>query len=299
MVALDQVVRDNLARSEAGAAWIAGLETVVARLREEWKLDHLGPPYPGGSHALVAPVRLPDRSAAVLKVPFLDDENRLEAEALKRYDGDAAVQLLAFDDRSGAMLLEQAHPGTPLEDHPDRPDAIATGCALLRRLRRPVPAPHPFTLVTDKARAWAREFDAQLEQTTDPVTRTLLTKAAAAARELSSDSVPAYLVNSDAHLGNVLASQREPWLLIDPKPLVGDPAFDAGYLVDWLIGDDPSARNAERMVTAVASELDVPHDRVRSWALVRAIDNYLWSLREQDEDPTPYLAEAAALTTSG
>ncbi|MDA8069914.1 MAG: hypothetical protein M0T77_15115 [Actinomycetota bacterium] len=55
MVALDQVVRDNLVRSEAGAAWIADLESVVARVREEWKLDRLGPPYPGGSHALAAP----------------------------------------------------------------------------------------------------------------------------------------------------------------------------------------------------------------------------------------------------
>jgi streptomycin 6-kinase len=38
------------------------------------------------------------------------------------------------------------------------------------------------------------------------------------------------IVNWDLHLQNVLSAEREPWLLIDPKPLVGDPAFDAGHL---------------------------------------------------------------------
>jgi streptomycin 6-kinase len=299
VVDLDPAVRRNLGRSEAGSAWMAELETVVARLREEWELDDLGPPYPGGSHSLVAAVRLRDGSRAVLKVPFVDDENRLEAEALRLYDGDGAVRLIAFDDHSGAMLLEQACPGTALEHDPDRAAAIAIGCALLRRLRRPAPSGHAFTSVIDKAREWAREFDTQLEKTSDPVARGLLVEAQAAVRELTRDSMPAYLVNRDAHLGNVLASQREPWLLIDPKPLVGDPAFDAGYLIDWLIGDDPSPRSAERILASVAQALDVAQERARAWAVVRAIDNYVWCVNEQDDDPTPYLKEAAALTASG
>jgi hypothetical protein len=33
--------------------------------------------------------------------------------------------------------------------------------------------------------------------------------------------------STDAHLRNVLAAEGEPWLLIDCKPLVGPPAFDA------------------------------------------------------------------------
>jgi streptomycin 6-kinase len=278
---------------------MAGLETVVARLVGEWGLDDLGVPYAGGSHSLVAPVSLRNGSQAVLKVLLVDDENRLEAEALKLYDGGGAVRLFAFDDRSGAMLLEQASPGTSLENHPDRAAAIEIGCALLRRLRRRAPACHAFTLATDKAREWSRGFDAALEQTSDPVARWLLAGAGVAIRELTSNSMPAYLVNRDTHLGNVLAARREPWLLIDPKPLVGDPAFDAGYLVDWLLGDDPSVARGEWIVSTVAAALDVEQARVRTWALVRAMDNYLWSLDEHRDDPTPYLREAAALTVVG
>ena len=34
------------------------------------------------------------------------------------------------------------------------------------------------------------------------------------------------LLHTDLHAGNVLAAEREPWLAIDPKPYVGDPAYD-------------------------------------------------------------------------
>src|SRR5437879_4399931 len=32
---------------------------------------------------------------------------------------------------------------------------------------------------------------------------------------------------TDLHAGNVLRAERQPWLVIDPKPFVGDPAYDA------------------------------------------------------------------------
>jgi streptomycin 6-kinase len=35
------------------------------------------------------------------------------------------------------------------------------------------------------------------------------------------------LLATDLHAGNVLRARREPWRVIDPKPFVGDPAYDA------------------------------------------------------------------------
>jgi hypothetical protein len=34
------------------------------------------------------------------------------------------------------------------------------------------------------------------------------------------------LLCTDLHAGNVLAGPRRPWLLIDPKPYIGDPHYD-------------------------------------------------------------------------
>jgi streptomycin 6-kinase len=80
------------------------------------------------------------------------------------------------------------------------------------------------------------------------------------------------VVNRDLHLGNVLAAEREPWLVIDPKPLVGEPAFDAGHLVGDAVADDPSPRRVARLVALVADGLEADEGRVRDWALVRALE---------------------------
>ena len=284
----------------SGSAWIAGLADRVVELRNRWGLGELGAPYSGGSHSLVAPVVLRDGSRAVLKIPFVDEENLLEAEALRLYGGDGSVQLLAFDQASGAMLLEEASSGTSLEEHPDRTEAIAIVCALLSRLRRPVPSDYGFTLVTDQLRVWMARFETSCADETNRRARHLLAAAGAAAHELSAIPSTAYLVNRDAHLGNVLAARREPWLLIDPKPVVGDPAFDAGYLVDWLIGEVSTPSHTEKMVVAVAAGLRVGENRVRAWALVRAMENYLWASSDGvGDDARPYIETAAALDAIG
>ena len=45
--------------------------------------------------------------------------------------------------------------------------------------------------------------------------------------ELPRNGGDAVLLHTDLHAGNVLAAEREPWLAIDPKPCVADPACDA------------------------------------------------------------------------
>lgn len=46
-------------------------------------------------------------------------------------------------------------------------------------------------------------------------------------KELSRTAPIEVLLATNLHAGNVLRSEREPWLVIDPKPFVGDPAYDA------------------------------------------------------------------------
>jgi streptomycin 6-kinase len=46
-------------------------------------------------------------------------------------------------------------------------------------------------------------------------------------KELSHSTPSQPLLATDLHAGNVLRADREPWLVIDPKPFVGDPAYDA------------------------------------------------------------------------
>ncbi len=135
-------VPDRLARHSADrAGWLAALPDTVAALAARWSLT-LGPPFePGGECAWVAPAG----ADLVLKVGRVHDEARDEAAGLRAWDGRGAVRVLADhrDGETSALLLERAHPGTPLTrlPGPER-DVVLTG--LLRRLWIDPPAGHPF-----------------------------------------------------------------------------------------------------------------------------------------------------------
>jgi len=278
-------VPDRVRRTEPawfgddGPRWCEAAPGIANRLSEQWKLrpDAI---LPGATHALVVACTRADGAPAVLKLPFVDDENRAEADALGLYDGDGAVRLLDHDPASGALLLERLVPGTPLLDLADRGQAVDIACGLLRRLRRPPPQRHRFPLLRNLATAWATEFS--------KVGQPLFARAAERAHELAAWHGEEVVVNRAAHLGNVLAASREPWLLIDPKPVVGDPAFDGAFLLLRQL-DAPMPDLAER----IAQGLGIDAARLRGWALVRAVDNIRWATDVGDPTWTARYANLA------
>jgi streptomycin 6-kinase len=275
-----------------GQRWIEVLPEKVQRLAEEWSLE-VGEPFAGGSASLVLAVDDNDGAPAALKIPYLDDENFAEADALRHYAGEGAVRLYKHDPVTGAMLLERLVPGVPLAEFPEAHQALDIACALLRRLWRPPARDHRFPLVRDVASQWACSMQDYLRQG-GPLPHKLVSHSERAARALIESEAPEVVVNRDAHLGNILAAEREPWLLIDPKPLVGEPAFDAGYLVLDRLGDSPTRAEAAELIRRIAQGLGVEPEHVRDWALVRAVENALWALKI-GASPERYLIAATAL----
>jgi streptomycin 6-kinase len=279
---------------DEGRAWIETLPSVVAALADRWELT-VGRAHAGGSHALVLDVTRSDGTPAVLKVPARDDENAAEAAALSRYRGDGAALLYHSDPATGALLLERLEPGTPLRDHPEQEEAIDIACALLRRLRRPVPPGHPFPLVRELLRRWMDELKAVERRHPEALEWPERTEFASALGALAIHEGAEVLVNRDANMGNVLAAQREPWLLIDPKPLVGESAFDGGWLLVDLLRGAPSRADAERLAAHIGPGLGAYPERVRAWAFVRAAQSAYWELGSGG-DPSVYRSLAAALS---
>jgi len=77
------------------------------------------------------------------------------------------------------------------------------------------------------------------------------------------------LLVTDLHAGNVLRAQREPWLVIDPKPFVGDPAYDA---TQHLLNCPERLLSQPRTtIDRFADLLGVDHERVRLWTFARAV----------------------------
>ena len=83
---------------------------------------------------------------------------------------------------------------------------------------------------------------------------------------LASDQDDGVVLFTDLHAGNVLASHRQPWLAIDPKPYVGDPTYDAlQHLLNGpRIHTDPLA-----LSNHMAALLDLDAARLRLWLFAR------------------------------
>jgi streptomycin 6-kinase len=98
---------------EDGARWLVGLPQLVHRVSERWSLS-VGPPFRDLSYSYVAPATRADGTRYVLKLGAPNTEVLSEIEALRYWDGDAAVRLLEAEPHAGALPLERVEPGAKL-----------------------------------------------------------------------------------------------------------------------------------------------------------------------------------------
>ena len=206
-----------------GGAWLERLPAIVAACAEQWSLT-LGDPFPAASASVALPATTQEGHDAVLKVCFPHHESEHEADALRAWDGNGAVRLLAHDAERWALLLERCRPGEPLAERP-RDEALDVLCSVLPRLW--LPAAEPFRPLADEAAWWASYLPDRWEAAGRPFERPLLDAALEALRELPATQGEQVLLDQDLHPGNVLSAEREPWLVIDPKPLAGEREFSA------------------------------------------------------------------------
>jgi streptomycin 6-kinase len=229
--------------------WRDGAPRTAGEIAEEWGLT-LGEEYTPGLCGHVVRATAPDGAPAVLKVFFPDHETFQEPEALERWDGEGAVRLLARDDERCAMLLERCEPGTPLSAAPDALDVLIR---LLPRLWKSADGLH--TLEDEVAR-W-------IEHGLDD-------RVAGLARELASSQGEQVLLHQDLHGDNVLAAQREPWLVIDPKPLSGEREFSVAPIVrSPELGH--SKRDVHHRLDRLCDELALDRERARGWTIVQTL----------------------------
>jgi streptomycin 6-kinase len=207
----------------------------------------------------------------VLKVQTPHRESEHEAAALEFWDGDGAVRLLAHDPELHALLIERCLPGTPLAKA-GQDAALDVFIELLPRLWKP--AGPPFTRLAEEAAWWLDHLEETWERTGRPFERYLLDAALEALRELPPTQGEHVLLHQDLHGENVLAAQREPWLVIDPKPLAGEREFGLAPIIrSFELGH--SRRDAIHRLDRLTSELGLDRERVRRWAIGQTV---AWSV---------------------
>ncbi|GAA4351286.1 aminoglycoside phosphotransferase family protein [Angustibacter luteus] len=235
-------------------------------LAGRWQV-RLGEPYERGWGGRVYRAWTPDGVPAALKVSVADREGALQSAALATLDGRGAVRLLASTPDGAGMLLERCEPGHPLSSAGGQV-ALDVLVGLLPRTW--VSTDRPFTTLRDEAAHWFDQLEPMWERTGRGVDRRLVDAAAELLRWLPGSQGPQVLVNQDLHGDNVLAAEREPWLVIDPLPLVGEREFAVAPIVRSAeLGH--SARDVRYRLDRLVGELGLDADRARGWSIVQTI----------------------------
>jgi streptomycin 6-kinase len=265
-------------RGDEGLAWLQRVPAIVGECAERWSLD-VGWPFDNLSYNYVAQALRADGIPVVLKVCFIEPEFFTAAEALRIFDGRASVRLLECDPERGAMLLEHVEPGRPVTALGDDVAETVAAATVMRRLWRPAPpAGHQFPLASDWLAAASDPKTLVAAKTQNPWIEGVLARA----RELAAERAEALLLHGDLHHDNILSSEREGWLAIDPKGVVGEPAWEISpFLMNNLPPDaDESRHVVRRRADQLCDELSLDRERVYAWSAVRSLQSAFWSLRD-------------------
>jgi streptomycin 6-kinase len=264
----------ELYNGDRGREFIAGLPTLIEDFLERWELTPDGPPMHGVAALVLPVVRREDGTRAALKLQLLDEESAGEPVALRLWDGDGAVRLLAHDPVTHTMLLERLDSARMLSTLPGTRDAVLVIARLLAHLTAQ-PAPAGMRRLGDIARTMLDRTPQALERIPDSKTRRTVADCAAAVREVA-DEPGDRLLHWDLHDENVLASERAPWLAIDPKPLAGDPGFELWPALDNRYEPDEVLWRFDAMTDV----LGLDRARARAWTLGRLLQNALWDIED-------------------
>jgi streptomycin 6-kinase len=204
-----------------------------------------------------------------------------EALALKAFAGFGAVNVLTESD--GMLLLERADPGVSLRSYfPEKDnDAIQITCECLKRLHQAaIPTDHHFPHVKD----WLMALDKNLSIPTD-----YLHKARKLRDELIATSATPALLHGDLHHDNILQNSND-WVVIDPKGVIGEPAYEVAAFIrnpiPELLTHDNATSIIENRIAQFAKTLKLSEQRIIHWCYVQAV--LAWALALEDNCDETY-----------
>jgi streptomycin 6-kinase len=207
-----------------------------------------------------------------------DDEFLTGIDALVLYAGRGMVKVLKVDRGERVVLMELVVPGRPLWSTPidQALDAVAS---VMARLRMEPPDRETFPDVRTYHRAWPNHV--RLYGGPGPIDADLFEIGERLYSELCDSSAAPVVLHGDLHYGNVLSSDRDGWLAIDPKGVSGEPCYEVGDLfrnrVDELFETSDPVRAMRRRVEALADLTGFDRERIRLWSLAQAVLSEIWT----------------------
>ncbi|MEU4412675.1 aminoglycoside phosphotransferase family protein [Nocardia salmonicida] len=298
MIEIPASFADAIAKREGprGRAWMAELPALVDGLLQRWSCTPAGPVM-HGQVGIVVPVNHRELPPSVIKVSYPHPGNLHEPDAYVAWNGRGSTHLFARADEHFAMLLERASQRT-LATVTDPEEAIMIQGRLSHRLS--VAAPSGLPKLSDRTDRWHDKIRSTAATFGHPLPSKIMDAAMATLHELGPEQ-PDTLVHGDLHDANILASDRESWLAVDPKTYVGDPAHEALNVIrsprfDGLLRSSDMQPGVLLLLDIYCEAAQLDSERTRRWTQFGAVREAMWGRCHGDPDwliqATDRLAEA-------
>lgn len=280
----DQFVKNVVgAFGEKGSQWLQLLPKIIQDYSQKWDLYDLKP-YSNLSYNYVFFGKKRDFSGGVVfKIGLPCNEFSREIIALKQYAGVGAVEVIEADPENGVILLQALQPGTTLKSFfPERDlDAVTIACDVIKKLHS---TPLQKNIIFPSIKEWHRS----LYEKHDNLPLALLEKARILSNQLiDSQDKTAVLLHADLHHENILLN-KDDWVAIDPKGVVGESAYEVGAFIRNPIPDLMNQSNAieitSRRLAQFSKELDFDQQRLKDWSFVQAVLSACWSDEENNTE---------------
>ncbi len=280
--------RDNILRMAGprGEAWLDNLPNLASILSNKWGLNDCQPiPMEKMSYHYVFKA-YQGKTPVIVKAGLDRQGLQTEIFALEAYGGQGCAKLLAHDIECGAILVQQATPGTQLTTlfPQDDADAVKITILVIEKLHEALPIDKTaFPTIKDLLSAFDNPQVAELP---------MLHKAKTLAKQLLKTSEKSVLLHGDLHHDNILYNGASQWLAIDPKGVLGEPAFEVGAFIrnpiSKILADTNLISLLEKRIICFAKYLNLEPWRLRDWSFVQCILAACWNI-EDNIDPSPWL----------
>lgn len=262
-----------------GEHWLKRIPDTIEKYEKKWHFS-TNPPF-DLSYNYVAPADRADGTKVVLKIGFPNDpEVQKEIDALTVFNGEGSIRLIEVDRGDSVMLLEKVIPGIPLSTIEDDEKATRILAQVMKSICKPLPENNSFITVSE----WMQAIQIYKEKhyhSEGNIPQYLIDKAMRLCEELFATSATPVLVHGDLHHDNVLSSDRESWLAIDPKGIIAEPAYETAAMIRNPYNRMKNVSNLEdvlrKRILILAEELNFEPSRIHKWCFTQTVLSAVWN----------------------
>lgn len=262
-----------------GTKWLEDLPQIIQKIEKKWVIQVLTH-FPNLSYNYVAPCVCSDGTEAVLKIGLPQENSEIfdEARALKLLDGKGAAKLLKFNSKLEILLLEKVKPGVNLREAFKNKNSEAVEIAI--DLMKKIIQKPPNDCQLQPLENWFESFEKARKR--NPLVP--FNKAARLLRKLNSDKNEKYFLHADFHHENILTSDRDNFLAIDPKGMIGSIGYEIAVFLNnhalWLKDEPNLQKNLKIAVRKFSREFDISPKELKDWAYAQQVLSAFWGFED-------------------